>query len=89
VDAGGPVLRTVPQDVTERTLIREAQHIVEVARGALGITAGVRSADHGARPSHTKRLLRAYAVCAASVNTPMKTMSTLWGNSVSRSSKPV
>ena len=56
VDARGPVLRAVPQDVTERTLIREAQHIVEITRGVFGVTAGVRPPDHGDRPSPTKEI---------------------------------
>ncbi len=56
VDALGPVLRAVAQDVAERALIREAQHIVEVTRGVLGVTAGVRPADHGDRPSATKEI---------------------------------
>ena len=56
VHARGPVLRAVPQDVTERPLIREAQHIVEVTCGVFGVTAGVRSPDDGDRPSATKEI---------------------------------
>jgi hypothetical protein len=59
VDARGPVLRAVPQDVTERTLIREAQHIVEVTRGVFGVTASVRPPITVIAPLPRKRLLRA------------------------------
>src|SRR6266568_529805 len=56
VDARGPVLRAVPQDVTECTLIREAQHIVEVTRGVFGVTAGVRPPDRGDSPSRPEEI---------------------------------
>jgi hypothetical protein len=40
----------------ERTLIREAQHIVEVTRGVFGVTAGVRPADRGDSPSRPEEI---------------------------------
>src|SRR5258708_24166441 len=40
----------------ERTLIREAQHIVEVTRSVFGVTAGVRPPDRGDRPPFTEEI---------------------------------
>ena len=75
--------------VVERLPVRKAQDVVEVPSGVFRVAAGVRPADRGDGPPPAERLLRAYAVCAASVNAPMKTRSTLSGNSFSRSSNPV
>src|ERR1019366_5427782 len=56
VNTHRPVLRAIPQHVTERVLIRDTQYIVEVARGVFRVTAGVRPPDDGDRPSLTEAI---------------------------------
>ena len=45
----GAVRRAVPQHLEDQRLVREAEDVVEVARGVLGVAAGVRAAQHGHR----------------------------------------
>ena len=49
VQADGPMRGAVLQDVTEDGLVGEAQYVVEVLHGILGVTAGVRAAEDGDR----------------------------------------
>src|SRR5919197_1533830 len=47
VQADGPMRGAVLQDVTDDGLVGEAQDVVEVLHGVLGVTAGVRAAEDG------------------------------------------
>src|ERR1039458_7023026 len=59
--------------VAERLPVRKAQDVVEVPGGVFRVAPCMGPSDRGNAPFARKRLLRAYAVCAASVKAPMKT----------------
>ena len=64
------MLRAILQDVAERLPVRKAEDVVEVPGGVFRVAPGVRPSDCGKAPFARKRLLRAYAVCAASAKAP-------------------
>ena len=59
VDAQRPVRAGVPQHVGHHLAVGEAEHVVEVLSGVLGVAARVRPAQHGDRPPAPEQALSA------------------------------